>query len=105
MKGVTEIKINKLDLIIYTKSGKLSRVLYLIASLIILIPISIVLITDVPFSSTFTNISIGVSYIFVIIGKILTILNKKKGDKDLPVDVAILIGILTAFIQFILKQI
>lgn len=102
---MTEIKINKLDLIIYIKTGKLSRVLYLIASLIILIPISIVLITDVPFSSAFTNISIGISYIFVIIGKTLTILNKKKGDKDLPVDIGILIGILTAFIQFILKKI
>lgn len=99
------MKINKLDLIIYIKSGKLTRALYLTAALMVLVPIFIVLITDVHFSSGSSNISTVAAYIFVIIGKILTILNKKKGDKERPVDIGILTGILIAFIQFILSEI
>lgn len=97
------MKTNKLDLILYIKSGNLSWGLYLIASLIILIPVSIVLVTDVPFSSAFSKTSISVAIIFVMIGKTLTILNKKKGDKSIPVDIGILIGMLITLVSHVLK--
>lgn len=102
-KELNEIKINKLDLILYIKTGNISRLLYLVALLIILIPITIVFVTDVPFSSTFSKISVNAAFVFVIVGKILTLIKKKKTDKNISVDVGILIGILIAFINHVLK--
>lgn len=78
-------------------------ILYLIASLIVLTPIAIVLVTDIPFSLAFSKISIGIAFVFVIAGKLLTLLKKKKGDKSIPVDMGIFIGILIAFIYHVLK--
>ncbi|GAA0783084.1 hypothetical protein [Hathewaya limosa] len=97
------MKFNKLDFILYIKNDNLNRILYVIASLIILIPISIVLITDVPFSSFFSKIAIGIVLFFVIIGQILTLLKKKHGDKSIAVDIGIIIGILIVLISHILK--
>ncbi|AJA46997.1 hypothetical protein CPAST_c08970 [Clostridium pasteurianum DSM 525 = ATCC 6013] len=89
---------NKLDLILYIKTGNISSLLYLMALLIILIPITIVFVTDVPFSSTFSKISINTAFAFVMAGKILTLIKKKKTDKNIFVDIGILIGIFMAFI-------
>lgn len=97
------MKFNKLDFILYIKTGNLNWILYLMASLIILIPISIVFITDVHFSSSFSKISIGIALIFVITGKLLTLIKKEKGDKSIPGDIGIIIGLLIAFISNILK--
>lgn len=97
------MKINKLDFMLYVKNGKLSVILYLIASLIVLIPIFIVLITDIHFSSNFSKISIGVAFVFVLIGKLLSLIRKKKGDKSIPADVGLIIGIGAAFIIHVLK--
>lgn len=97
------MKFNKLDLILYIKNGDLNWILYLIASLVILIPIAIVFITDNPFSSSFSKISIGIAFIFVILGKLFALLKKEKGDKSIPIDIGIIIGILIAFISHVLK--
>ncbi|MCY6354832.1 hypothetical protein [Clostridium sp. ZS2-4] len=97
------MKFNKLDFILYIKTGNLNWILYLMASLIILIPIYIVLITDVHFSASFSKISIGIALIFVIIGKLITLIKKKKGDKSIPGDIGIIIGILIVFISHVLK--
>ncbi|GKX66747.1 hypothetical protein [Inconstantimicrobium mannanitabidum] len=97
------MKINKLDFMLYVKTGKLSLILYLIASLIILIPISIALIADIHFSSNFSRASIGVAFVFVLVGKLLSLIKKKKGDKSIPADVGLIIGITIAFIAYILK--
>lgn len=97
------MKFNKLDFILYIKNGNLNLVLYLIALLIVLIPISIVLFTDVPFSSSFSKISIGIELVFLIIGKLITESKKDKGDKSIPVDIGIIIGISITFIYHIFK--
>lgn len=97
------MKVKKIDFELYVKSGKLSSALYLISSLIILIPISIALGTGFIFSSSFSKISIGIAIVFIMIGKLLAILNKNKGDKSIHVDIGILIGILIVFISHILK--
>lgn len=93
------MKFNKLDLILYIKNGNLNWILYLIASLVILIPIAIVLITDNPFSLSFSKISIGIAFVFVILGKFFALLKKEKVDKSIPIDIGIIIGILIAFIR------
>ncbi|WP_138204104.1 histidine kinase [Haloimpatiens lingqiaonensis] len=93
------MKFNKLDLMLYIKNGNLNWILYLIASLVILIPIAIVFITGNPFSSSFSKISIGIAFIFVILGKFFALLKKEKGDKSIPIDIGIIIGLLIAFIR------
>lgn len=93
----------KLDLILYIKSGKLNFILYLMALLIVLIPICIVFVTNVPFSATFSKISISTSLFLVITGKVLTLLKRDKGDKNIPTDIGIIIGLLIVFISNILK--
>ncbi|GFP76453.1 hypothetical protein [Clostridium fungisolvens] len=97
------MKFNKLDLILFIKCKNISWIFYLLALVIILIPAAIVVITDVPFSSTFSKISIGIAFVFIIIGKVLSLLKKDKGDKSIPVDIGILIGIIIAFISHVLK--
>jgi cation transport ATPase len=97
------MKINKLDFILYIKNTNLNWILYLIASLIVLIPIFIVLITDVPFSSSFSQISTSMAFVFVIAGKLITAFKKKLKDENISVDISIIIGILIAFISKVIK--
>lgn len=95
------MKTNKLSLKLYIYTGALTRVLYIISSLIILIPICIVLITNVPFTSLFSKLSLIVAYILILLGKTFSIIKNKFENKNISVDVSILIGLLTAFICFI----
>ncbi|GKU24283.1 hypothetical protein [Clostridium folliculivorans] len=97
------MKFNKLDLILEVKLRNLNLIFYLIAFLIVIIPGAIVVITDVPFSSAFTKISIGISMFLVLIGKVLSVLKKDKGDKNIAVDMSFIIGILIAFIAYVLR--
>ncbi|WP_234123513.1 hypothetical protein [Clostridium hydrogenum] len=94
---------NKLDLLLYLKTGNLNLILYVIALLIVLIPISIILVTDVPFSSSFSKTSISTALGFVISGKLLALLKKNKGDKSISLDIGIILGILIVFISNLLK--
>jgi len=100
---VSEIKVNNLDFILWVKTGRLSRVFYLVALLIFLIPAAIAIVTDVPFSSASSKIFICTALGFIIMGKLLTLLKKNRGDKSIPIDIGVLIGILIAFIARILK--
>lgn len=100
---MSEIKVNKLDFILCIKTGILSRVFYFVALLIFLIPAAIVIITDVPFSSSSSKTFICTALGFIIMGKLLTLLKKNKGDKSIPVDIGVIIGILIAFISRVLK--
>ena len=94
---------NKLNLSIFIYSGQLTKIAYYIAVFTILIPISIVLIRDIPFNESFSKIVIGISGSFIIIGKLLVIINKKKENKDISVDVGIFIGIALALIGHIIN--
>ncbi|MHC1685779.1 MAG: hypothetical protein AB6733_23095 [Clostridiaceae bacterium] len=83
--------------------NKLIQILYLLSALVILIPISIVIITDTPFSSSLSKMSITIAFVFLIIPNVLTIIKKKKEDKDIKMDIGLTIGILIAFISHLLK--
>lgn len=97
------MNVHKLDFKSYIKTGKFSKLLYLIALLLYLIPIFIVLIMDYTFSSSSNKIIDSIAWGFIIIGKTLTLLNKEKGDKTISIDIGILIGLIIAFIDQILK--
>ena len=72
-----KVKLNKLNLLIYIYTGKLTTILYYLAVLIIIIPVSIVLVTDTTFSSSFSKIILGTAGAFIIIeNKILRNIDK-----------------------------
>ena len=96
------MKLSKLDLMIYIYSGKLTNIAYYMATLIIIIPICTVLVTDTPVNSFFSKILIGISGLFIIIGKLLVVINKKKENKNISIDMGILTGIILALINYIL---
>lgn len=86
--------------------SKFSSILYLIATLIIIIPISIVLVAEVSFSPMFSKISLSIALTCIIIGKILTLLKKvkiNKKDKSIPMNVGAIIGLLIVFLTNIFK--
>lgn len=82
-------------------SGNLSKVLYICALLIISIPTCIALITDISFGPLFDKTLIGLAYILVIIGKLISILKNKNESKSISGDVGILTGIFIAFVIYI----
>ena len=98
------MKSNKLNLKVYIYTGKLTTILYYMAVLIIIIPTSIVLVTDTTFNSSFSNIVIGIAGLLFIIGKFLVIINKKKENKNISIDCGILIGITLALIGHIINS-
>ena len=98
------MKFNKLNLKIYIYTGKATTILYYLAVLIIIIPLSIVLVTDTAFNSSFSKIIIGLAGFLFIIGKLLVIINKKKENKNISGDVGILTGITLALISYIINS-
>lgn len=97
------MKFNKTDFILYVYTGKLSRLLYILTSLIILIPICINLILNISFGSSFIKVSITIAYILILIGKTLIILKNKHENENISGDIGILTGILISFISFLLN--
>lgn len=94
---------NKLDFIIRVNNGSLHRILYLMATLIYIVPIFIALVMDIQFSPFFIKASISIGYIFILIGKILSIIKSKNDNKCISGDIGILTGIIIAFIMHILR--
>ena len=78
--------------------NKLIFSLYIIAILLVVIPTIIVLITDIPFSSTFSRTVLIVAIILVILGKMITIIEKRKHTKSFAPDIGIVIGLSTALV-------
>lgn len=68
------------------KNNKLSFILYLIAVLLISIPISIALVTDNTFNSFYSEIFVNTAIIFVIVGSILTVVKKTIADRKVQWD-------------------
>jgi hypothetical protein len=77
--------------------------LYIAAFLLIIIPICIVIITDVGFSHTFSKITISSALILILIGKILNVLNKDKKDKSLLMDITSIFVLLITLIIMLLE--
>ncbi|WP_068676694.1 histidine kinase [Oceanobacillus sp. Castelsardo] len=78
--------------------SKWSYFLYLTAVLSIVIPILTVLMTDVPFSSIFSHTVLSIAIILVIIGKLITIFQKRKEIKSFVPDVGVVIGLFIVLI-------
>lgn len=82
--------------------GKWKFFLYLIAVLLIIIPLVTVLITDVPFSSIFSHIVLSSAISLVIIGKLITIFERRKENHSFAPDLGVVIGLfIVLVIRFI----
>lgn len=66
------------------KHNKLQSVLYIIASLLIIIPIIIVLTTEHAFSALYSHILLGTAFIFIIAGRVITIIKIIKVEHIIP---------------------
>ncbi|KHF39252.1 hypothetical protein [Halalkalibacter okhensis] len=74
--------------------GKWKWLFYLVAILLIGIPISIVLMSDeVTFSSTFSHTVISTAMVLVILGKMITVFEKRNKKKSFASDIGMIIGI------------
>ncbi|MBM4763718.1 histidine kinase [Bacillus sp. B15-48] len=73
---------------------KLKWFLYLSAVLLVGVPMSIVLMSDdVTFSSTFSHSIISTAFVLVILGKMITVQEKRKDNKRFASDIGIMIGL------------
>ncbi|WP_010233579.1 hypothetical protein [Clostridium arbusti] len=86
------------------KNNRLNLILYIIAALMIFIPMSIVFVTGKSFDSFHSKVFVGVAITFVIVGRILTIVKKTIYDKCVPwVDIGIISGIFITLIGLVLR--
>ncbi|WP_050606768.1 hypothetical protein [Clostridium niameyense] len=94
------MKLTKLDFILYIKNGNLNLILYALALLVIFIPISVVLITNSPFSANVSKIFITISAIFIMVGKLITIFKKQERESR-SIDIGIIAGMLIVLLFYI----
>lgn len=79
-------------------------ILYLIAVLIVCIPIFIVLVTDNAFNSFYSKLFLNTAITFVIIGKILTVFKKTIENRDIPwASIGSIIGLMIVLVLRILR--
>ncbi|HLR74443.1 MAG TPA: histidine kinase [Virgibacillus sp.] len=83
--------------------GKFRRTLYVSAVLIIIIPIVIVLMSDVTFSPTLSHTMISTSIVLLLLGKMITVFEKKSKNKSYALDVGALIGLVIVLIINLFK--
>ncbi|KGA95943.1 histidine kinase [Alkalihalobacillus alcalophilus ATCC 27647 = CGMCC 1.3604] len=77
---------------------KLKWFLYFSAVLLVGIPISIALMSDTTFSSTFSQIVISTATFLVILGKFITVFQKRKENKRFAGDIGAIIGLFIVII-------
>ncbi|WP_035341127.1 hypothetical protein [Halalkalibacter hemicellulosilyticus] len=74
--------------------SKLKWFLYVSAALLVVIPISVALMSDhATFSAAFSHTVISIAMILVILGKVMTILEKRRENKRFEPDVGAVIGL------------
>lgn len=78
--------------------NKWSLFLYIIAFIIILASIFIVLVKDVALDVTLGRTLVSIALILVIIGKLLTVLEKRKANLRISADIGIVIGLLVVLV-------
>lgn len=96
-------KYGELNSVIGIRTYRLSSILYLIAALLVSIPLAIVLITGLIINSVFSKIILFSALAFIIVGKILTTIKKNEKEKNNPKDIGIIIGFLILLISRALK--
>ncbi|MGD6779936.1 histidine kinase [Sutcliffiella horikoshii] len=73
--------------------GKVKWFLYTVAGLLIVIPTMYVFIADTYFSSVTSNILISIAILLVILGKFISVFEKKKENSRYAVDIGAIIGL------------
>ncbi|MGM9973091.1 MAG: hypothetical protein ACI33K_03485 [Clostridiaceae bacterium] len=71
---------------------------YIVALLIIFVPIAIVMVSGVGFSDLFSKMFISIALILLVIGRALTACSRSKGDSRLYNDIAVIIALLLIII-------
>ena len=81
---------------------KVKWFMYTVAGLLIVIPTMYVIISDTSFSSVTSNVLIFLAIMLVILGKLITLLDKKKENRSYAIDMGAIIGLtIVFFIRFI----
>ena len=92
----TDIKISMLN-------GKLQHILYVIAFLIIVIPMFIAVTANVVFSSLFSKVTLDIALFIIMLAQGISALNKKRAGLAISTNIGIIIGILIALISHTLR--
>lgn len=101
--GGFKLKSNNYKLKLYYNLSIISKISYILCAIVLLVPIFIVLITDVPFDDLFTRISISSAYLLFLIGKTSNVIKKKLEKENISIDIGVLLGILLGFITYVFK--
>ncbi|WP_404448565.1 histidine kinase [Sutcliffiella horikoshii] len=81
---------------------KVKWFMYTVAGLLIVIPTMYVIISDTSFSSVASNVLIFIAILLVILGKLISLLDKKKENRSYAVDMGAIIGLsIVLIIRFI----
>jgi len=81
---------------------KVKWFMYTVAGLLILIPTMYVIISDTSFSSVTSNFLIFLAILLVILGKLISLLDKKKENRSYAFDMGAIIGLsIVLIIRFI----
>ncbi|WP_404469779.1 histidine kinase [Sutcliffiella horikoshii] len=72
---------------------KVKWFMYTVAGLLIVIPTMYVFIFDTGFSSLTSNILISIAILLVILGKLISVIEKKKENRNYAVDIGAIIGL------------
>ncbi|WP_404461161.1 histidine kinase [Sutcliffiella horikoshii] len=72
---------------------KVKWFMYTVAGLLIVIPTMYVFIFDIGFSSLTSNILISIAILLVILGKLISVIEKKKENRSYAVDFGAIIGL------------
>ncbi|MFC0561520.1 histidine kinase [Halalkalibacter alkalisediminis] len=75
------------------KMDKFKLFLYLSAVLLIVIPTIIVFMSDVTFTAAFSSTVIITSIVLVILGKLITVFQKRKENKSFAIDIGAIVGL------------
>ncbi|AKL96139.1 hypothetical protein CACET_c26940 [Clostridium aceticum] len=98
------MKKNKWMITLYLNAVKWRLISYIIAFLVIFIPIFIVAVTDNGFSSFYGKTFIALAFIFIIIGKVLTTLKKTIDDGAMHwTGIGSIIGLLIVLLWDVLR--
>lgn len=100
--GENKVKFTKLDFMLYIKNSNLNLILYALALLVIFIPITIVLITNMPFSASVSKIFTAISFMFIISGKLITIFTKREIE-SISIDICIIVGMIMVFFFYMFR--
>lgn len=76
---------------------KVKWFMYTVAGLLIVIPIMYVIISDTSFSSLTSNILISIAILLVVLGKVISVMDKMKEKRSYAADLGAIIGLSIVF--------